>query len=272
MPPLVVQGHAMTDTGRVRPHNEDCVYLDERLRYAVLADGMGGANAGEVASALAVDCFRAALEELSDADFTSRKTVLDTLHHAIEDAHAQILDQARENPACAGMGATVVAAAIVNQHLLFVHAGDSRLYRFRNGKLEQLTRDHSLVQQQFELGLIRSEERRTSPQKHIITHALGVDLGSDIAWDETELQAGDQILLCSDGLTDMLDDDGIATLLATGETSLSEKTETLVAQANANGGRDNISVVLLRISHDTGTDELSFFQRQWQKLIQKSKR
>lgn len=261
----------MTDTGRVRPHNEDCVYLDERLRYAVLADGMGGANAGEVASALAVDYFRAALDDLTDADFVSRKTVLDTLHHAIEDAHAQILDQARENPACAGMGATVVAVAIVNQHLLFVHAGDSRLYLFRNGKLEQLTRDHSLVQQQFELGLISSEERRSSPQKHIITHALGVDLGSDIAWDETELHVGDQILLCSDGLTDMVDDDGIASALSETSNTLPERVEQLIERANANGGRDNISVVLLQAQRESQDDRSSFFKRQWQKLLNKGK-
>lgn len=256
----------MTDTGRVRHHNEDCVFLDERLRYAVLADGMGGANAGEVASVIAVDSFRAALDVLSEAEFNSRKTVLDTLHKAIENAHAQILDQARKKPDCAGMGATVVAAAIVNNQLLFVHAGDSRLYRWRDGKLEQLTKDHSLVQQQFELGLISSEERRSSPQKHIITHALGVDLGSDIAWDETDLQAGDQILICSDGLTDMLSDEEIKQILNDTQKAPSSTCQSFIDTANAKGGKDNISVVLLLFSEKT---EISVNREDWRQRWQR---
>ena len=265
--PIQIKAYAATDVGRVRQNNEDSVYLDDEARYAVLADGMGGANAGEVASALAIDCFRAAFDELSDVEFSDRKTVVDLLHHATEDAHSQIMEQGRLNPACAGMGSTVVAVALVQKRLVFVHVGDSRLYRWQGRKLQALTRDHSLVQQQFEMGLISSEERRTSKHKNVITNALGVSLGADIAWSDVEIRLGDQYLLCSDGLTDMLSDDRIAQILHQTELSVQQRCELLIEAANEKGGRDNISVVLMEVTSENSTAQDGFFQQKWREFF-----
>jgi protein phosphatase len=264
---ITIEAHAQSDVGRVRNNNEDSVYLDDEARYAVLADGMGGANAGEVASALAVDCFRAAFDELSEDEWRSFDTVLDVLHRATEDAHRQILEQAAAIPTCAGMGSTLVAVARVDARLLFVHVGDSRLYRWQDGQLQQLTKDHSLVQQQFDLGLISAEEKRHSKHKNIITHALGVSLGSDIHWREIPLVVGQQILLCSDGLTDMLRDEEIAAILHQTKLGVAERCAALVDSANAKGGRDNISVVLLEVRAANGHAKDGFFQQKWREFF-----
>lgn len=252
---------ARTDTGCVRTSNEDCVYLDAQQRFGVLADGMGGAAAGEIASALAVETFRARLSGLGATAFTDEHLLSDALHQAMEDAHARILAYVQDHPRCKGMGSTLVAVVVVLKQVLVVHAGDSRLYRCRGGELTQLTRDHSLVQQQFEQGLITADERKTSRHKNIITHALGVDLGVDIACARFDVQAGDQFLLCSDGLNDMVADAEIAQILQDRAQSVAQRGQALIDAANAHGGRDNVSIILLTFAEQGTGRNLGLGQR-----------
>jgi PPM family protein phosphatase len=241
---LIWQAAALTDTGQVRSNNEDTVFISADGHIAIVADGMGGANAGEVASAMAVTALQQVLSPVTP-DSPIAET-LDRLHEGVELAHAHIIARALDDPACRGMGCTVVIAVLLRERLLHMHVGDSRLYRWRAGDLLQLTRDHSLVQQLFEQGLLTAEEKRLSSKKNIILRALGNDLGSDLDHGDSDLQAGDQFLLCSDGLTDMLDDNDIARLLAQTSLHVGQIAQQLVDAANDKGGRDNISVAIIR--------------------------
>lgn len=238
------QAAALTDTGRVRSNNEDSVFISADGHIAVVADGMGGANAGEVASAMAVATAQQVLAPLSDDSCIDE--ALDRLHEAIELAHTHILSRAYSDPNCRGMGSTVVIATVAHDQVLHIHVGDSRLYLWRDAQLQQITRDHSLVQQLFEQGLLSAEEKKHSNKKNIILRALGNDLGSDLDHGRIAAQSGDQYLLCSDGLTDMLSDEEIAELMAQTNLHVGQIAQQLIDAANDRGGRDNISVAILR--------------------------
>jgi protein phosphatase len=243
-----------TDTGLVRPHNEDAVVVSPASGIAVLADGMGGYNAGEVASRIAVDMAMQTLEEglarLRERPATRipwSKPLHQLLTDAIRRANAAIQQAAAETPAYHGMGTTVVAAVLQQEAITIAHVGDSRAYRLRNGVLTQLTRDHSLLQEQIDAGLITPEAAMYAPNKNLLTRALGIEPDVAIDVHDYRMQPGDLYLLCSDGLTDMLRPDEMRDLLITHQASLDAAAEMLVRRANEHGGHDNISVILLRV-------------------------
>jgi len=240
------------DTGRARTNNEDSVSLDEGVSLAVLADGMGGYNAGEVASSMATSFIRTELgrwlrEASANATDTEVRRAMDI---CVDNANRAIFNAANANPQYAGMGTTLVVAVFRELRLLVGHVGDSRAYRLRGGRLQQITRDHSLLQEQIDAGLITPEQAAFSANKNLVTRAVGVE---DTVLLEThlhEVQPGDLYLLCSDGLSDMLDDASIAQVLQMHE-SLASAGAALIEAANDAGGKDNISLILARASGGT---------------------
>lgn len=236
--------------GMVRTGNEDAVYCHPPLGMAILADGMGGYAAGEIASRLAVDEIRAELESaLPHLDVTSklltREALAEDLRFAAQRANTSILNCAKKEPDYEGMGATLVIAVMTVGRFFVGHLGDSRAYRFRAGRLEQLTRDHCWVDEQISQGALHIDALLDTRFKNIVTRALGIDTEVDLEVHDHESLPDDLFLLCSDGLSDMLDDAQIETLL--GNTAgLQTKIEQLIARANENGGKDNISVILMR--------------------------
>ena len=238
---------SVTDTGRARTNNEDSVAVDEQAGLAVLADGMGGYNAGEVASGMATAFIKSELGRwLTEASINATDTdVRRAMDICVDNANRAIFNAANSNPQYAGMGTTLVAAVFRDGRLLMGHIGDSRGYRWRQGKLQQITRDHSLLQEQIDAGLITPEQAAFSANKNLVTRAVGVE---DTVLLETHLHdvlPGDVFLMCSDGLSDMLDDERIASVLRLHD-SLPEAGNALVAAANDAGGKDNIAVVLAR--------------------------
>ena len=243
-----------TDTGRVREHNEDMIAVDGELGLAVLADGMGGYNAGEVASGIAVktvvNLVREALQlqDLSVPDpgtGLSRATII--LRDAIQRANKIIYQTARTQTQCQGMGTTVVAALFYDNKVTVAHVGDSRLYRVRGPEIEQVTLDHSLLQELVDRGFYSPEEAQRASNKNYVTRALGVETQVDVEMQEYPVQKGDVYLLCSDGLSDMIGDDDMVVTVNTFGNNLFSVGQHLVQLANDNGGKDNISVVLAQV-------------------------
>jgi protein phosphatase len=226
-----------TDTGRQRSANEDSVFV--RAPIFVIADGMGGAQAGEVASKTSAESF--------DRDLPAGPPER-VLKHTIEDANREIHRLARTDPNLAGMGTTTTAAILDEkaEEVAIGHVGDSRAYRLRRGKLERLTRDHSLVEEMRRKGQLTEAQAEDHPQRSIITRALGPEPEVEVDLQTVPAQAGDIFLICSDGLTTMLDDDHIERLLARA-TSMPNAVRALVDEANRAGGRDNISVVAFKV-------------------------
>lgn len=243
----------VTDVGRKRSHNEDAIGSDPEHGLAVLADGMGGYQAGEVAASIAVNTIlgevRAKLKDVSPVDVDddtgySRGTLL--FKAAIEKANRLIYKAAQSKPECEGMGTTVVAVGFFDNRLTVAHVGDSRLYRLRDSNFEQVTSDHSLLQELIDKGFYTPEEARKSLNKNLVTRAIGVEDKVTPDFQEEFVKPGDIYLLCSDGLTDPVDDDEIAAILKSGTSDLEGAGRALVEKANEYGGRDNISVILAR--------------------------
>ncbi len=230
-----------TDTGRQRRDNEDNAYV--RAPLFVVADGMGGAQAGEVASALAVEEFRRRLPDDGPPE--------ERLAHRIRDANRRIYEHSRAEHEHAGMGTTLTAVYVEDADLAVAHVGDSRAYIFRDGTLSRLTQDHSLVEELVRQGKLTEEQAAEHPQRSIITRALGIELDVEVDTWTYPVRAGDVVLLCSDGLTSMIDEALIATVLDS-EPDLDRAAERLIAEANAAGGRDNITVVLFRLEEAGG--------------------
>ena len=257
-----------SDVGRERAHNEDAILVDAERKLVVLADGMGGYQAGEVASQLAVDVVR---EDSSDATLTESdlgridpetgiSVAMRQLRGAIEKANNRICSVARGREELNGMGTTIVAARFYDGRVGIAHVGDSRCYRLRENVLEQLTRDHSYVQDQLEKGLISEEEAKHSQQKNLITRALGIDAIAEADVQEFRTRPGDVYLLCSDGLSDLVDDQTIEAKLCA-DPSPPERVKVLIDAANANGGRDNISVIVVVVGDPPIADQW------WQKFL-----
>ncbi|HEX3977172.1 MAG TPA: Stp1/IreP family PP2C-type Ser/Thr phosphatase [Solirubrobacteraceae bacterium] len=225
-----------TDTGRQRRDNEDNAFV--RAPLFVVADGMGGAQAGEVASKLAVEEFHEALPDEGSAE--------ERLTNRIRAANRRIYDLSRTEHEHAGMGTTLTAAYLDDDHLAVAHVGDSRAYIFRDGELTRLTQDHSLVEELVRQGKLTEEQAAEHPQRSIITRALGIEGDVEVDTWSYSMRAGDVVLLCSDGLTSMIGEDRIAQILS-GETSLDGVADQLIGAANEAGGRDNITVVLFRL-------------------------
>lgn len=239
---------AKTDTGRARDNNEDSVVFDEETSLAVLADGMGGYNAGEIASGMATAFIKSELSRwLTEAgEGAKSKDVRRALEICVDNANLSIYNSANSNAHYAGMGTTLVVAVFRDDKLMVGHIGDSRCYRARKGEFEQITKDHSLLQEQIDAGLITKEQSVNSSIKNLVTRALGVEESVLLEINEYAVEVGDIYLLCSDGLSDMADDPSIARIVSDG-TDLTLKADSLIQLANLHGGRDNISVVLVEV-------------------------
>ncbi len=240
-----------TDTGRVREHNEDTIAADADVGLLVLADGMGGYNAGEVASGIAVKTITNLVREgLQREDLASidRSTGLTrpsiVLRDAITRANKIIYQTARSQAECEGMGTTVVAALFYDNRISIAHVGDSRLYRQRGSQIAQVTMDHSLLQELVDRGFYSPEEAQRAANKNYVTRALGVEPQVEVEVQEHPVDKGDIFILCSDGLSDMVEDEDIRLTISTFGANLDTVAKQLIQLANENGGRDNVSVVL----------------------------
>ena len=235
----------LTDPGLARENNEDAVAFEEATRLCILADGMGGYNAGEIASGMAVAFIKSEMGRwLSQAGkHANSKEVRRALEICVENANHSIFNAANSNPQYTGMGTTLVVGVFIDDRLMVGHIGDSRCYRLRGNELLQITKDHSLLQEQLDAGLITPEQAQTSLNKNLVTRALGVEDAVLLEVHEHKVEVGDTYLMCSDGLSDMIDDLTIAALMVDTE-SVEQMAAQLVASANGAGGRDNISVLL----------------------------
>ena len=245
---------AATHTGMVRSHNEDTIGSDPSIGLAVLADGMGGYNAGEVASGIAVALVTKQTRELlsrmgsTHSEQTDRRQIAaEILTDAITHANSSIFHAASSQPQYSGMGTTLVVALLADNFINVAHVGDSRMYRLRGGDLVQLTRDHSLLQEQIDSGMITREMARRSQNKNLVTRAVGIEPAVDPEINSFEVREGDTYLLCSDGLNDMVEDADIHLTLTSLQANLPLAANQLVQMANDNGGRDNVSVILVQV-------------------------
>jgi serine/threonine protein phosphatase PrpC len=241
----VLEVATATHSGMVRSHNEDSVAADAEIGLAVLADGMGGYNAGEVASGIAVAMISEELKKLlADAEPDGAEKLLG---EQVARANSAIYQAAQSQPQYSGMGTTLVVALWHDNKMSVGHVGDSRLYRLRSETFEQVTRDHSLLQEQIDSGMITREQARFSQNKNLVTRAVGIDVEVETELHTYAVEPGDIYLLCSDGLSDMVTDEDLQLTLSSLQANLPLAAEQLVQQANDNGGRDNISVILVRV-------------------------
>jgi PPM family protein phosphatase len=232
-----------TDVGLEREHNEDSLWFEESLGAAIVADGLGGERAGEVASALTVEMFKKVVSaSLSQAE--SIKDVKTILSSSLSLAGQEIVKSARENPEKEGMGSTAVCVCFRNDHWVVANIGDSRAYLVRDGKMIQLTKDHSYVQDLVDKGFISQEQALIHPYRNIITRHVGMAEGAEADFSDMESLPGDICLLCSDGLSGVLSDEEISGIL-TGEKPLPEKCEELIMKTLDSGAPDNVTVVVL---------------------------
>lgn len=251
----MLSSYALTDIGRKRQLNQDYIYLTENPvgnlpNLFIVADGMGGHKAGDYASDLAVETV------VKEAGASLEKSPSRILGHAITIANRILRQRASENFALSGMGTTLVAATCIGRFLEVANVGDSRLYVIGD-EIVQITEDHSLVEEMVRMGGIGREEARNHPDKNIITRAIGARDDVEVDFFNLELQTGDMVLLCSDGLTNMVDDETICRILKNGK-SLRDRVEELVRTANENGGRDNISVIVIETLADEESYEKSY--------------
>lgn len=244
----------LTDVGRVREHNEDNIGSDPDIGLWVLADGMGGYNAGEVASGIAVKttidlvteaCRREDRAAIEPETGYMRQTI--TLRDAIMRANKIIHQTAQSQPQCEGMGTTLVACLFFDNKISVAHVGDSRLYRMRDNRFEQITMDHSLLQELVDRGYYSQEEAQRSTNRNYVTRALGVEPQVEVEVQEVEVRKGDYFLLCSDGLPDMVEDEDIHLTINTFNANVETIGEQLVKLTNDNGGRDNVSIIVVRV-------------------------
>ena len=242
MPSKIFAGK--TDTGLKRENNEDVFSLSPEEDFCLAADGMGGEAAGEVASKIFAET---ALEIFSDNTHRSKKEILYRVQKAYRIANEKILKHVTQHPSHRGMGCTAELLAFFDEGFILGHIGDSRTYRLRDGQLEQLTQDHTLVQQQLQEGLISPDQAKNHPMRNVIFRAVGVKEELTIDLLDGKFYPEDLFLLCSDGLTDMIQDDQIQDILRS-DVDLDQKAEDLIESAKIAGGRDNITVVLAAIT------------------------
>lgn len=238
---------SITDIGMRRSMNQDAMFTSEipvgnLPNLFLVADGMGGHNAGEYASSHAVETIVAVAGESVETDIAK------ILDQAIRKANQVLIEKAREDVSMRGMGTTIVAAVIAENRLFVANVGDSRLY-IVNQEMKQITRDHSLVEEMVRLGGLDKETAREHPDKNIITRAVGAEPNIEIDFFEAVLEEQDTVLLCSDGLTNMIEDEDIRRIMKS-QRDIAEQAEKLVETANANGGKDNITVVVIEPFQD----------------------
>jgi serine/threonine protein phosphatase PrpC len=245
---------SQTHPGMVRSHNEDSVACEPACGLVVLADGMGGYNAGEVASGIAVSVVMTevshGLQNASPVERGERDGEdlgVSLLRGNIQKANASIFHAAQSQPQYAGMGTTIVSGLFYDNRVVVGHVGDSRMYRLRGEVLETITRDHSLLQEQIDSGMISIEDARLSKNKNLVTRAVGIDADLEPEIHVHDVMVGDIYLLCSDGLNDMVEDDDIQSTIYALQSNLPLAADQLIQMANDNGGRDNVSVILVKI-------------------------
>jgi len=248
-----IQLHGQTDTGSVRDHNEDAIVYDDDIALAILADGMGGHRGGEMASAITVSTV---LEEITDKvkNLTVGETDNDTgysaesliVQEAINLANKNVHDSSESNARYRGMGTTIVVVLFYDNRFTVAHVGDSRLYRLRNGELKQITSDHSLMREMIDRGLYTPEEARKSLNNNLITRAIGIDSKVQVDIQEDIAMVNDIYLLCSDGVTDMIEDDLIKSVMIENSENLEKAASEIIRLANEHGGKDNISALLAK--------------------------
>ena len=253
----VLEIASCTDPGMVRSHNEDSIASDPVNGLVVLADGMGGYNAGEDASGMATTVITTEMAQLLakvkpfQLDEQTKKPVAEKLiRDQVIKANTSIYQAAQSQAQYAGMGTTLVVCLFYDNKISVGHLGDSRLYMLRDGKFSQVTRDHSLLQEQIDSGIITPEQAKHAQHKNLVTKALGIDPTVEPEIHEYPAKPGDVYLLCSDGLCDMVDDDDIGMTLQALGGNLKLAAQQLVQMANDNGGKDNVSVILVRILRD----------------------
>jgi serine/threonine protein phosphatase PrpC len=259
--------YGLSDVGLSRDHNEDSISWDIELGLIMLADGMGGHNAGEIASELAVTAIRDALLDVLTPEMLDTKLIKsdEALREAVVYANEEIHEQANRRIECAGMGTTVVITLFHDDKVTYAHVGDSRIYRLRHGEYKQLTQDHSLVQEMIDNGYLSQEEAMISSSRNLITRALGIapEVEVDV---KTEVLDGDDVyLLCSDGLSDLLSEQDMARILTEQRDRLGDAAQHLVDLANERGGNDNISVILVAM-HEAFSDERGLSPSESQEL------
>lgn len=257
-----------TDPGVVRPNNEDSVMANAASGLVVLADGMGGYNAGEVASGMATSSLGTVLGKALTGpnrkvtDASGRTWLRTLLESEIAHANGAIYEAARSQPQYAGMGTTLVIGVFHDNRITVAHIGDSRLYRLRGKDFQQITRDHSLLQEQIDGGLLTREQARHSQNRNLVTRAVGIDPAVQPEIHEYAVLPGDIYLFCSDGLNDMVEDDEIAMVLGLLAANLGVCATQLIQMANDNGGRDNVSVALVKVR-----SEYQEPQGRWQRFL-----
>jgi serine/threonine protein phosphatase PrpC len=253
-----------TDVGRVRPHNEDSISADPEIGVATLADGMGGYNAGEVASGIAVAMIPAemrklraqvSVDQLPDAEIEKR------VDEQARRVNAAIYNAAQKESQYAGMGTTLVFACWHGNKVTVGHLGDSRMYRVRGEAIEALTKDHSWIQEQIDKGLMTYAQARASKKKNLVTRACGIDPNVTPEVRTFPVEQGDIYVLCSDGLYDMVPDDEIHLTVSSLKSNLPLAAQQLIQQANDNGGRDNISVILVHVLQGYKQQRAGFFAK-----------
>jgi PPM family protein phosphatase len=240
----------LTDVGMHRDHNEDAVASDLTIGLLLLADGMGGYKAGEVASEIAVLMIAAEITEAMQNKADSKKIVPSLMPESsllidvVKKTNEAIYHISKNQPLCSGMGTTLVAGIFANNKLTIGHIGDSRMYCLRNQVLRQLTEDHSLIQEQINAGFITQEQAKTASNRNLVTRALGIDPEVEMDLQEFDVEVGDVYLMCSDGLSDLVEDAEITEILLEANGNITLAAKKLVQTANNNGGTDNISVVI----------------------------
>lgn len=248
---------SLTHPGMVRAHNEDSVVCEPSCGLVVLTDGMGGYNAGEVASGIAVSVVSSEIKhyledvrpEDKDPD-TGEDIAVVLLRKNVQKANSSIFHAAHSQPQYAGMGTTIVSGLFYDNRVAVAHIGDSRMYRLRGEVFESITRDHSLLQEQIDSGMISKADARVSQNKNLVTRAVGIDEEVETETHVHEVKRGDVYVLCSDGLNDMVEDDDIAEIVKTLKSNLPLMAKQLIQAANDNGGRDNVSVILVKVNGD----------------------
>ncbi|MGC3997810.1 MAG: Stp1/IreP family PP2C-type Ser/Thr phosphatase [Anaeromyxobacter sp.] len=248
-----IEARGATDVGQRRDHNEDAFLVDRDLGLFIVADGMGGHAGGGTASRLAVETIQGSVRAARERDpaiFTSSAGVEDTaladlLRVAVEEACARIFETAQGDPGLAGMGTTVTAALVDGRAAYIAHVGDSRCYLLRDGRIYQVSEDHSLVNEQLKAGAISAEEAKHSRFRNIITRSVGFEQQVQVDLMGLELQASDTLVICCDGLSNLVEDPEILREVESG--ALDEAPDRLIALANARGGDDNITVVLVHV-------------------------
>lgn len=264
----------LTDVGLLRTRNEDAIASDASIGFALLADGMGGYNAGDVASQMAAlsitaECTAQFNQAQQANQVVTAQQASIWMENAVAKANSAILEVSNTQAQCAGMGTTLVVTLFIDNQVVIGHIGDSRAYVLRDEQLTQITNDHSLLQEQIDAGLLTTEQAKHATYKNFVTKALGVDPVAELELNTHAVQVGDLYLLCSDGLTDMVEDHEIESTLIEHQQDLEALAHVLIRKANQRGGKDNISVILISVIEDFSLNKASWLQNIYKKVTQK---